>query len=49
MIRAREREADAADGRFELGEWLSAVLVLGVVLVGAVGTLGIAYLLLAAR
>jgi hypothetical protein len=49
MARARERERDAGEGRFELGEWLSAVLVLGAVLVGAVGTLGLTYLLLAAR
>ena len=49
MIRAREREREPAEVRFELQEWLSAVVVLGAVLLGAIGTLGLVYLLMAAR
>ena len=49
MTRARDRDPEPGESRFDFQEWLSAVANLAAVLLGAVLILGAAYLLVAAR
>lgn len=49
MPHAREREGEPGEARFEVQEWMGAVLILGAVLVGGMAALGLVYLLVSGQ
>lgn len=49
MVRTRDADPDASEGRFELHEWVSAVGGLAVLLLSAILILGLVYQLVTGR
>jgi len=45
MLCARERDPETSDARFDVQEWLFAVLILGALLLAGMGVLGVVYVL----